>query len=72
MNGSEAKQQLMERMRESVDVDGCLAAGNFAPINQWLENRIWQFGSLYEPSQLLEKALGGPFDPSCFVRYLEQ
>ena len=70
--GSAYGAQLLAKMKESVDVDACLAKGDFAPINAWNRERIWQHGCLYKPGELLESALGEPFDPSYFTDYLEK
>ena len=58
-------------MKESVDVDDCLTAGNFKPVNEWNRTHIWRYGALYTPSQLLGKELGEPFDPTVYTDYLE-
>ena len=70
--GSAYGAQLLEKMKETVDVDGCLDRGDLMPIGAWLEENIWQYGSLYKPEELLQRALGRPFDPSCYVRYLTE
>ena len=70
--GSAYGAQLLAKMKESVDVDACLAKGDFAPINAWNRERIWQHGCLYKPGELLERALGEPFDPSYCTDYLEK
>ena len=70
--GSAYGAQLLKKMRETVDVDGCLAKGDFGPINAWNRERIWQYGGLYAPGALLEKALGAPFDPTVYTDYLEK
>ena len=70
--GSAYGAQILAKMRETVDVDTCLRQGNLQPINDWLCENIWQHGSMFEPSQLLENVLGQPFDPSYYTDYLEQ
>ena len=40
-------------------------------FNDWLCERIWKYGRLRKPSELLESALGCPFDPNCYAEYLE-
>jgi hypothetical protein len=57
-------------MKEEVDVESCLEAGDFAPINEWNRQHIWQFGCLYTPQELLDKTLKAPFDPQYYVDYL--
>ena len=59
-------------MRESVDVDGALRRGDFAPINDWLRERIWRHGCLYPPAELFRNAVGEPFDPTVFTGYLNE
>jgi carboxypeptidase Taq len=69
--GSAYGTQLLSRMKETVNVEDCVRNGNFAPINGWLKDRIWKYGSLYKPTQVMEKAMGAPFDPKYFVDYLK-
>ncbi len=70
--GSAYGAQLLEKMKETVDVDACLEKGDFAPINAWLEDKIWRFGSLYKPGELFEKAAGAKFNPDYYVNYLTE
>ena len=70
--GSAYGAQFLRKMKETVDVDACVAEGDFAPVNSWLEERVWQYGGLYTPEQLLDRILGEPFDPMVYVDYLEQ
>lgn len=70
--GSAYGAHLLHKMRESVDVEKCLAEGNFNPINEWNREHIWKFGCLKNPGQLLRNALGEEFDPTHFINYLEE
>ena len=69
--GSAYGAQIVAKMKETVDVDECVAAGDLAPISQWLEERIWRHGRLYKPTELIENAMGAPFDPKFYTDYLE-
>lgn len=69
--GSAYGAQLIERMRESFDVDAAVASGDLAPVRDWLGERIWRHGSLIKPTELMRSALGGEFDASYYTRYLE-
>ena len=69
--GSAYGAQFLKKMKETVDVDRCVAEGNFAPINDWNREHIWQYGSLYTPAELLDRVLGEPCDPMVYVEYLE-
>lgn len=70
--GSAYGAQLLSRMRETVDVDACARRGDLAPINAWLGEHIWQYGCLYEPGELFERAAGAKFDPAYYTDYLEK
>ena len=70
--GSAYGAQMLAVMKTTVDVDGCISQGNLSPINEWLNTHIWQHGGLYDPEVLLENALGMPFDPHYYVRYLKE
>ena len=70
--GSAYGAQLLAKMRETVDVDAAVRAGDLRPVTAWLEERIWRFGCRFDPIDLLESALGEPFDPTYFTDYLEQ
>jgi carboxypeptidase Taq len=70
--GSAYGAQFLKKMRESVDVNGCLRRGDFGPINDWNRQHIWQYGSLYLPGRLFEMAAGEPFDPTVYTDYLEE
>lgn len=70
--GSAYGAQLLAKMKQSVDVEGAVRSGDLRPITGWLEERVWKYGKLYDPMELLEKALGEPFDPKYFTDYLEE
>ncbi len=69
--GSAYGAQLLRKMRETVDVDAALREGNFAPVNDWLRERVWRHGCLYTPAELFRNAVGEDFDPTVFTDYLE-
>ena len=62
--------QFLSRMRESVDVDKCIEAGDLDAVNAWNRENIWKHGHLYTPAQLLSRVLGGAFDPQYYIDYL--
>lgn len=70
--GSAYGAQMLAKMKQSVDVDAAVRSGDLHPITAWLEEHIWKFGALYDPMELLERAVGEPFDPKYFTDYLEQ
>ena len=70
--GSAYGAQYLRKMKETVDVDACVRAGNFAPIDAWLRERIWKYGSLLTPAEVFRNAVGEEFDPTVFTAYLEE
>ena len=70
--GSAYGAQLLAKMKQTVDVDAVVASGDLRPILAWLEDRIWKYGALRDPMDVLESALEAPFDPRYFTDYLEE
>ncbi len=70
--GSAYGAQLLEKMKESFDVFAAVEKGDLAPVRNWLSENIWQHGSLYTPTALMEKAFGGKFDAKYYVDYLTE
>lgn len=69
--GSAYASQLLHAMKKDVDFDSLMEKGDLAPVTKWLNDHIHQYGSLYDPGVLLEKATGEPFDPSYYVAHLK-
>ncbi len=70
--GSAYGAQMLAKMKQTVDVDAAVRSGDLRPITGWLEEHIWKYGKLYDPMDLLERAVGEPFDPKYFTDYLEE
>lgn len=64
--------QFLAKMKENVDVDGCIAKGDFGPVNAWNRENIWKHGALYTPAELLNRVLGADFDPGYYIDYLKK
>jgi carboxypeptidase Taq len=60
----------MHRMRQDLDVDEVIASGNLKPIVDWLGERIYKYGSMMDPDEVLLNCTGEPFDPTYFTDYL--
>ena len=68
--GSAYGAQLLAKMKETVDFDAVVASGDLTPILDWLTERIWRKGQLYDPQELFEQAAEAPFDPTYYTDYL--
>lgn len=64
--------QFVYYMKKDFDVSADLEKGDFSRINQWLKNKIHQFGKVYLPMELIEKATGEKFNPSYYIKYLKE
>lgn len=68
--GSAYGAQFLNEMEKEFNVFEAVSNGEIAKINNWLEEKIWRFGSLMDPGKLFESVCG-KFDPTYFVKYLE-
>ena len=68
--GSAYGAQLLAKMRETLDVEAVTLSGDLQPIRDWLTERVWSKGSLYDPQEIFERAAEAPFDPAFYTDYL--
>lgn len=59
-------------LREQPDTERNIAKGNFAPVKNWLNEKIHRQGRLYSPQELVEQVTGEPLNPDYFVTYLKR
>jgi carboxypeptidase Taq len=63
--------QLWERARADLpELDASLAAGDGAPLREWLREHVHRFGRMHPPRELVERATGDPIRVEPFVAYL--
>ncbi|AXX97948.1 carboxypeptidase M32 [Profundibacter amoris] len=63
---------LNKAMRDALpDLDAGLATGNTAPATSWLRENVQQYGGLYRPKELIEKACGFVPSEAPLLDYLE-
>jgi carboxypeptidase Taq len=53
------------------DLDERFAAGDFAPLREWLAEHVHRFGRRHLPTELLERVTGDGLDPAPYLAYLE-
>ncbi len=68
--GSAYAAQFMAVMRRDVAVDAALEAGDFSPVNTWLDEHIHRHGCRYDPDELIEMVCHEPFSPDYYIGYL--
>lgn len=70
--GSVLSVQIWERMsRDLPELNEQIERGEFGPMREWLGEHVHRSGSIYTPSETIERAVGGPLDPEPYLRYLE-
>jgi carboxypeptidase Taq len=63
--------QIYSALRRAFpDFDERLASGDTAFILDWLRDKMYVFGAMYQPETLMERVTGESPDPEFFVRYL--
>ncbi len=64
--------QLWARVRADLpDLDESFAAGDFAPLREWLAEHVHRHGRRQLPVELLERVVGDGLDPAPYLAYLE-
>jgi carboxypeptidase Taq len=64
--------QWFAALRRAVpDLDARIAAGDLAPVFDWLRDNIWQQGSRWTTDELAQRASGEPLNPAHFRAHLE-
>ena len=69
--GSAYGAQMLKVMERDIPVWELVAKGDLKPIVAWLTERIYQYGCLLKPDELILKACEAPFDPHYYVDYLK-
>lgn len=70
--GSAYSAQIVKALEAEVDIDGCCESGDFAPMRDWLTDKIYQHGMLYTADELIQNTCGAAFDPAYYVDYLAE
>lgn len=70
--GSAYSAQILRAMQKDLDVFGLAGRGELAPIVGWLTERIYRFGCMKKPVDLIRDCCGAAFDPRFYVDYLTE
>lgn len=68
--GSAYGAQYLEKMKEEFDPYAVISSGDLTKINDWLCNKIWKHGCMFDPTELFTSVCGD-FKPSVYADYLE-
>jgi carboxypeptidase Taq len=65
--------QIWERaLADLPDLHDGFERGEFAPLREWLGEKLHRHGRKYLPAELLERVVGGPIDARPYLRYLRE
>lgn len=64
--------QIMQKLQRDISVDECLRQGNLTVIKDWLAERIYQYGKLLTPNEIIEQVTGEALNPEYLMQYLDQ
>jgi carboxypeptidase Taq len=65
--------QLWDRaVADLGDLEPQFERGEFAPLREWLGAHVHRWGRALTPSELLQRAVGGPLDPQPYLVYLRR
>ena len=70
--GSAYAAQIYYSMLKEIDLYKLIKENNIKAINNWLKEKIHQFGASKTPKELLLEVTGEPFNPSYYVQYLKE
>jgi carboxypeptidase Taq len=63
--------QLFETaMQDNPAIQTALDGANYAPLREWLTDKVAQHGRRFTRDELLEKATGRTLDPEPYIRHL--
>lgn len=68
--GSAYASQIYAAMQKELDIPALVEKGELVPIVAWLTEKIYRFGCMKKPAELIENACGAPFDPAYYTDYL--
>ncbi|MBD0380453.1 carboxypeptidase M32 [Paenibacillus sedimenti] len=58
--------------KELPNFDELVEAGNLVPIKEWLSDKIYQYGKLLTPNEIVKQVTGEELNPDYLVQYLEE
>ena len=69
--GSAYGTQYLLEMQKDFDVFEAVRSGKLTKINGWMEEKIWKYGCMKDPTPLFESVCG-KFDPTRYTAYLRE
>ncbi|MGC8954895.1 MAG: carboxypeptidase M32 [Fervidobacterium sp.] len=64
--------QIFEKLREEIDFENTVEQCNFEPLKNWLREKIYSKGRIYEPEELMILITSKPPSYEPFMRYVKE
>ncbi len=61
-----------KRIKAEMDLDGAVAAGDFASVNAWMADNVFRRGNRLTPAEWIREITGRDFTPDDYLDYLEE
>lgn len=64
--------QIMNKMEQELpETEQYIAKGDLIPLKKWLSDKVYQYGKLLTPYEIITKVTGEELNPSYLVEYFE-
>lgn len=70
--GSAYGAQILHHMKKELDVDKLVSENRIDVITAWLTEKIYKYGMMLRPEEVLMNACGEEFDPGYYIDYLSE
>ncbi|MGI8315315.1 carboxypeptidase M32 [Halobacillus mangrovi] len=64
--------QVAHQMKNDLDIESVIRAGDFEKIQQWLTKNIHQYGKMKKPLEILNDVTGEGLNPDYIIQYLSE
>ena len=70
--GSAYGAQILYHIKKELDVDKLVSEGKISDIVAWLTDKIYKYGRVMTPAEIIENACGESFNPDYYIDYLTE
>lgn len=63
---------ILDKMKESVDIEKGLREGDFTAINEWNREHVWKKTSFYNTEEVMAQIDKTPINTDAYIKYLKE